>query len=75
LLDVFNDDKAMRILFKTRSIKNKFDSLKALLGCVNSILEQYSLKISSNRKKNNQIETQVYKLDYVLGRENIDELR
>ena len=74
LLDDFNDDKAMRILFKTRSIKNKFDSLKGFLGCVNSILEQYSLKISSNRKKVNQIETQVYKLDYVLGRENIDEL-
>jgi hypothetical protein len=41
---------------------------------MNSILEPYSLKISSNRKKNNQIVTQVYKLDYVLGRENIDEL-
>jgi len=30
--------------------------------------------MSSNSKKINQIETQVYKLDYVLGRENIDEL-
>ena len=74
LLDVFDDDKAMRILFKIRSIKNKFDSLKSFLGCVNSILQPYSLKINSNRKKINQIETQVYKLDYVLGRENIDEL-
>jgi hypothetical protein len=74
LLDDFNDDKAMRILFKNRSIKNKFDSLKGFLGCMNSILEPYSLKISSNRKKNNQIVTQVYKLDYVKGRENIDEL-
>jgi hypothetical protein len=50
-IDVFNDDKAMRILFKTRSIKNKFDTLKSFLGCVNSILEPYSLKIRATVKK------------------------
>ena len=51
LLEIFNDDKAMRVLFKTRSIKSSFYSLKGFLGFINSILEPYSIKISSYRKK------------------------
>jgi hypothetical protein len=74
LLDDFNDDKAMRILFKTRSIKNKFDSLKGFLGCVNSILEPYSLKINSYDTRKGKERLNMYKLSHVKGRENIDEL-
>jgi len=67
-------DKAMRILFKTRSIKNKFDSLKSFLGCVNSILEPYSLKINSYDTRKGKERLNMYKLSHVKGRENIDEL-
>ena len=74
LLDDFNDDKAMRILFKNRSIKNKFDSLKSFLGCINSILQTYSLKISNSRTKTGKDRINVYTLIHVKGRENIDEL-
>ena len=74
LLDVFNDDKAMRILFKNRSIKNKFDSLKSFLGCLNAILEPYSSKISSYDTRKGKERLNMYKLSHVKGRENIDEL-
>ena len=73
-LDVFNDDKASRILFNCRSIKNKFDSIKSFLGCANSILEQYSLKIQSQRYKENSKEFYCYELINSKGREHIDEL-
>ena len=73
-LNIFNDDKALRILFNCRSIKNKFDSIKSFLGCVNSILETYSLKIQSNRYKENQKELYNYMLINSKGREHIDEL-
>ena len=73
-IEVFNDDKAMRILFKNRSIKNKFDSLKSFLGCANSILQTYSLKISSFKTKTGKERLNMYKLLHVKGRENIDEL-
>ena len=74
MLDDFNDDKAMRILFKNRSIKNKFDSLKSFLGCINSILQTYSLKINSYDTRKGKERLNMYKLSHVKGRENIDEL-
>ena len=74
LLDVFKDDKASRILFNCRSIKSKFDSIKSFLGCVNSILEPYSLKIQSHRYEENKIRLHNYTLINSKGREHIDEL-
>jgi hypothetical protein len=74
LLDVFKDDKASRILFNCRSITNKFDSIKSFLGCVNSILEHYSLKIQSNRYKESNKMLYNYSLINSKGREYIDEL-
>jgi hypothetical protein len=74
VLDIFNDDKAMRVLFKTRSIKSSFDSVKGFLGCVNSILEPYSIKISSKETRKGKDRLNLYALDHTTGRENIDEL-
>jgi hypothetical protein len=73
-LDNFKDDKSLRILFNCRSIKSNFDSIKSFLGCMNSMLEPYSIKIQSNRKKENQKEVYYYSLNYISGREYIEEL-
>ena len=71
-LDNFKDDKSLRILFNCRSIKSNFDSIKSFLGCMNSMLEPYSIKIQSNRKKENQKEVYYYSLNYIKGREYIE---
>lgn len=41
---------------------------------MNSMLEPYSIKIQSNRKKENQKEVYYYSLNYIKGREYIEEL-
>ena len=78
LLNTLNDDKSLRVLFNTRSIKSNFDSIKSFLGCVNTILEPYSLKICSilkdTRKGKERIRITKYGLKNITGRENIDEL-
>tara|TARA_R110000868_G_scaffold163412_6_gene395633 strand:+ start:126 stop:3101 length:2976 start_codon:yes stop_codon:yes gene_type:complete len=74
LLKLFTDDKAMRVLFKTKSIKSSFDSIKGFLGCINTIMLPYSIKISSKRKKLNQKEIYIYQLENITGRDHIDEL-
>jgi len=73
-LDSFNDDKGLRILFNCRSIQKNFDSIKSFLGCVNSMLLHYSLKVQSNRKKEDNKETYNYTLDKIKERIYIDEL-
>lgn len=73
-LEIFNDESDMKLLFKSRSIKKNFDSIKSFLGCVNSILETYSLKIQSKEYKENQKRFYNYMLINSKGREHIDEL-
>lgn len=73
-LESFNDDKGLRILFNCRSIQKNFDSIKSFLGCVNSMLLPYSLKVQSNRKKEDNKETYNYSLDKIKERIYIDEL-
>jgi hypothetical protein len=73
-LDCFNDDKGLRILFNCRSIQKNFDSIKSFLGCVNSMLTPYSLKIQSKQKKEDNKATYCYTLDKIKERIYIDEL-
>jgi hypothetical protein len=73
-LETFKDDKGLRILFNCRSIQNNFDSIKSFMGCCNSMLQPYSIKIKSIRKKVDGKEQYDYGLSYIKGREYIDEL-
>lgn len=72
--EIFKNDKASRILFNCRSIFKSFESSKAFLGCVNSILEPYSLKVQSKQKECKGKKFYVYLLSNIKGREHIDEL-
>ena len=74
--NIFSKDKASRILFNSRSIFNEYDSIKGFLGCVNTMLEPYSLFIGSKKgnKKINGKRLYEYSLANVSGREFIDEL-
>lgn len=61
----------LKMLFNKLKVTNKFDTNKAFLGVINSILECYSVKIQSQRKKVNGKEKYHYKLDIL---DNIDEI-
>jgi hypothetical protein len=73
---IFSDDKASRVLFNSRSISKQYNSIKGFLGCVNTLLETYSLIILSiqGTTKINGKRSYVYSLQNTKGREFIDEL-
>ena len=74
--NMFSNDKSSRILFNSRSIFNKYKSVKGFLGCVNTLFEPYSLIIVAKQgnKKIDGKRLYEYSLRNVNGREYIDEL-
>lgn len=73
-MNIFKDAKSLRILFDVRTIQKDFDTTKSLLGCVNSMLKPYSIKIQSTEITVKQEKTYVYYLTNIKGREYIEEL-
>jgi len=64
-------NKSKKLLFNKLKKTNYFESNKAFLGFINSILESYSIKIEYFRKQDNGTRTNFYRLQIL---DNIDEL-
>ena len=61
----------LKVLFNKLKITNKFETNKAFLGIINSVLENYSIKIQYIQKKIKGKLCQFYKLEIL---DNIDEI-